>query len=124
MDKQYDFTNVADLACSLKMLNIEGSTEAFGTSNIIPNDLAFDLIGFKSLTKLVLTNVDCCPEKIQSISHVRTTLKVRKFQREIVVSLIFHKTNEKFFPNFCPKAKICTSKYCFMNTFSFPGKFC
>ena len=81
MDKQYDFTNVADLACSLKMLNIEGSTEAFGTSNIIPNDLAFDLIGFKSLTKLVLTNVDCCPEKIQSISHVRTTLKVRKFQK-------------------------------------------
>ena len=88
MDKQYDFTNVADLACSLKMLNIEGSTEAFGTSNIIPNDLAFDLIGFKSLTKLVLTNVDCCPEKIQSISHVRTTLKVRKFQKEIVVFLI------------------------------------
>ena len=96
MDKQYDFTNVADLACSLKMLNIEGSTEAFGTSNIIPNDLAFDLIGFKSLTKLVLTNVDCCPEKIQSISHVRTTLKVRKFQKEIVVSLIFQKTNEMF----------------------------
>ena len=77
---------------------IEGSTEAFGTSNIIPNDLAFDLIGFKSLTKLVLTNVDCCPEKIQSISHVRTTLKVRKFQKEIVVSLISQESNENFPP--------------------------
>jgi len=75
LDKRYDFTNVADLACSLKILNIEGSKESLGTSNIIPNDLSFDLVGFKSLTKLVLTNVDCCPEKIQSISHVRTTLK-------------------------------------------------
>ena len=45
-----------------------------GTSNIIPNELRFDLVGFKSLTKLVLSNVDCCPEKIESISHVRKSL--------------------------------------------------
>ena len=89
LDKRYDFANVADLACSLKILNIEGSTEALGTSNIIPNDLSFDLIGFKSLTKLVLTNVDCCPEKIQSISHVRTTLKARSFDLHKIFSLIF-----------------------------------
>ena len=74
-DKRYDFTNVADLACSLQTLNIEGSTNHFGTSNIVPNELTFDFVPFKSLTKLVLTKMDCCPEKIETLGLLRNTLQ-------------------------------------------------
>ncbi len=74
-EKKYDFIHVADFACNLKKLSIEGDKEFLGTSNIIPNELTFDLVAFKSLTTLVLSNVECNPEKIESISHVRTTLK-------------------------------------------------
>ena len=74
-DKRYDFTNVADLACSLQTLTIQGSTDHHGTSNIIPNELNFDFVPFKSLTKLVLTNIDCCPEKIETLGLLRNTLQ-------------------------------------------------
>ena len=74
-DKRYDFTNVADLACSLQTLNIEGCPENVGTSNIIPNELNYDFVSFKSLSKLVLSKVDCCPEKIESLGLLRNTLK-------------------------------------------------
>ena len=39
------------------------------------NDLSFDLIAFKSLTKLVLVDINCCPERIESLGLTRTTLK-------------------------------------------------
>ena len=74
-EKRYDFTIVADFACSLKSLKIKGGSEAVGTSNIILNDLSFDLIAFKSLTKLVLVDINCCPERIESLGLTRTTLK-------------------------------------------------
>jgi hypothetical protein len=74
-DKSYDFTNVADFACGLKCLKVTGSTEAIGTSNIIPNELSFDLVAFKSLSKLVLNNIECCPEKIEALGFLRKTLK-------------------------------------------------
>ena len=74
-DKRYDFTNVADLACSLQTLSIEGCPEPVGTSNIIPNELNYDFVSFKSLTKLVLSKVDCCPEKIETLGLLRNTLK-------------------------------------------------
>lgn len=70
-EQKFDFTNVADFACNLKTLNLQGCKDNFGSSNIIPNDLTFDFVAFKSLTKLVLIDVDCCPEKIESISHIR-----------------------------------------------------
>ena len=74
-EKRYDFTIVADFVCGLKSLKIKGGSEAVGNSNIILNDLSFDLVAFKSLTKLCLTGINCCPERIESLGLLRNTLK-------------------------------------------------
>ena len=74
-EKRYDFTIVADFVCGLNSLKIKGGSEVVGTSNIILNDLNFDLVAFKSLTKLVLVDINCCPERIESLGLTRKTLK-------------------------------------------------
>lgn len=45
-----------------------------GTSNVIPNSLKFDFHAFKSLTKLVLVDIDLEPDLISSLGMVRHTL--------------------------------------------------
>ena len=52
-----------------------GSETNYGTSNIIPNSLKFDFLAFKNLTKLVLTEIDCSPEKITSLGPIRGTVR-------------------------------------------------
>ncbi len=74
-DKRYDFTNVADMACGLQALSIRGSPDPVGSSNIVPNDLNFDFLAFKSLTKLILKGVNCSPERIEALGMTRKTLK-------------------------------------------------
>lgn len=56
-DQMYDFSHVLDFCSQLRSLNIEGSYEKLGTSNVIPNDLRFDLIPFKSLVDLKILGV-------------------------------------------------------------------
>lgn len=56
-DQMYDFSHILDFCSQVQSLNIEGSYEKLGTSNIIPNNLHFDLIPFKSLTDLKILGV-------------------------------------------------------------------
>lgn len=56
-DQMYDFSHILDFCSQLRALNIEGSYEKLGTSNIVPNDLRFDLIPFKSLLDLKILGV-------------------------------------------------------------------
>ena len=73
--KRFDFTNVADCVCQLRSLKLLGQRESLGESNIVPNELPFDFLAFKSLSKLVLTSVQVGPDVITALGIVRATLK-------------------------------------------------
>ena len=66
---------MADFTCSLPILSLVGSETNYGTSNIIPNSLKFDFLAFKNLTKLVLIEIDCSPEKVTSLGTIRGTIR-------------------------------------------------
>ncbi|XP_063548255.1 nischarin [Cydia strobilella] len=71
-DQMYDFSHILDYCSQLRALNIEGSYEKLGTSTIVPNELQFDLIPFKSLQELTILGVPMgC---IQSVGSLRDTL--------------------------------------------------
>lgn len=57
LDQMYDFSHILDFCSQVPSLSIEGSYEKLGTSNIIPNELTFDLIPFKSLIDLKILGV-------------------------------------------------------------------
>ncbi|XP_063371110.1 nischarin [Cydia amplana] len=71
-DQMYDFSHILDYCSQLQALNIEGSYEKLGSSTIVPNELQFDLIPFKSLQELTILGVPMgC---IQSVGSLRDTL--------------------------------------------------
>ena len=67
LDQMYDFSHILDFCSQVTSLNIEGSYEKFGSSNIIPNELHFDLIPFKSLVDLKILGVPM--QCIQSVGE-------------------------------------------------------
>lgn len=75
-DKMYDFSHILDFCCQLHSLNIEGSYEKLGTSDVVPNNLHFDLVPFKSLQELTVLGVPMgC---IQSVGMYHNyTLKIQ-----------------------------------------------
>ena len=73
-DKRYDFTNVADACCRLEKLTVSGTDEKLGSSQLVPNQLKFDFLAFKTLTDLCLDNCVVSPNTISSLGIVRTTL--------------------------------------------------
>lgn len=56
-DQMYDFSHILDFCSQLQALIIEGSYEKLGTSNIVPNELHFDLVSFKNLVDLKILGV-------------------------------------------------------------------
>lgn len=56
-DQMFDFSHILDFCSQVKSLSIEGSYEKLGTSSIVPNELFFDLIPFKSLVDLRVLGV-------------------------------------------------------------------
>ena len=51
-----------------------GNGEKLGDSNIIPNALNFDFLAFKSLTTLILVEMEITQEKIGTFAMLRNTL--------------------------------------------------
>ncbi|XP_038207299.1 nischarin [Zerene cesonia] len=85
LDQMYDFSHILDFCSQVRSLSIEGSYEKLGTSNIVPNDLKFDLIAFKSLMDLKVLGVPMpC---IQSVGSLRDTLCSLSVLIATVVSL-------------------------------------
>jgi hypothetical protein len=72
--KQYDFTNIVDACCGMKELELTGSVESLGTSNIIYNQLKYDFLAFKSLSRLTVVTVQFNDEHITSLGLLRSTL--------------------------------------------------
>ncbi|CAH0402441.1 unnamed protein product [Chilo suppressalis] len=72
VDQMYDFSHILDFCSQLRSLNIEGSYEPLGSSNIVPNNLQFDLVPFKSLLDLKIIGVPMAC--IQSVGTLRETL--------------------------------------------------
>lgn len=56
-DKMCNFSHVLDYCSQINSLIIEGSYDKLGTSNIVPNELPFDLVPFKSLKHLKIIGV-------------------------------------------------------------------
>lgn len=56
-DQMYDFSHILDFCSQVTFLSIEGSYDKLGTSNIVPNDLHFDLVPFKALVDLKILGV-------------------------------------------------------------------
>ena len=73
-DKRLDFTNVADACCKLESLGVVGSEENIGSSQLIPNQLKFDFLAFKSLRDLELSHLNISPEIVTSLGILRSTL--------------------------------------------------
>ena len=71
----------------MKALRLTGGWDAIGTSNVVPNNLKFDFLAFKRLTKLALLNVRCSPEHITSLGMVRRTLKHLQVARNALSAL-------------------------------------
>ncbi|XP_041983163.1 nischarin [Aricia agestis] len=84
-DKMYDFSHVLDFCSQVRSLSIEGSYEKLGTSNIIPNNLQFDLIPFKALLELKIMGVPM--SCITSVGTLRETLVSLSVLIASVVSL-------------------------------------
>ncbi|XP_026332206.1 nischarin [Hyposmocoma kahamanoa] len=84
-DQMYDFSHVLDFCSQLRALNVEGSYEKLGTSNIVPNELHFDLVSFKNLVNLKILGVPMAC--IQSVGSLRETLVSLSVLIASVVSL-------------------------------------
>jgi len=72
--KEYDFTNIVDWCCNMTNLTLQGSQEKLGSSTIIPNQLKYDFLAFKSLSSLEVENVHFNDEHITSFGILRRTL--------------------------------------------------
>lgn len=84
-DQTYDFSHVLDFCSQLRSLDVEGSYEKYGTSNIILNELQFDFIPFKSLVNLRILGVPM--RCIQSVGSLRDTLVNLSVLTATVISL-------------------------------------
>lgn len=71
-DRVYDFSHVLDFCCQLDSLEVEGSWGTIGTSDIVPNNCAFDLSALKNLKELLLNRVSV--ERIYDTGTLRQTL--------------------------------------------------
>ncbi|XP_013186330.2 nischarin [Amyelois transitella] len=85
VDQMYDFSHILDFCSQLRSLSIEGSYEKLGTSNIIPNNLQFDMTPFKSLMELKILGVPMAC--IQSVGTLRDTLMTLSVLIASVVSM-------------------------------------
>lgn len=73
--KRYDFTNVVDACCRMHDLGLIGSCDSLGSSSIKVNQLKYDFLAFKNLSRLTMTNVCFDGEHITSLGILRSTLK-------------------------------------------------
>lgn len=74
IDKKFDFSHVLDFNSHLKILNIQGVSGKFGTSNIIPSTLPIELSCFKSVEKLVVNHYPIV--RVYGMGNLRDTVKV------------------------------------------------
>lgn len=72
LDNRYDFSHVLDFCCQLTTVTIKGSNDPVGTSNIIQNNLPFELSAFKTVQRLNI--IDCPVSNIFSIGMMRSTV--------------------------------------------------
>ncbi|KAK6625870.1 hypothetical protein RUM43_006169 [Polyplax serrata] len=73
IDQRQDFSHVLDYCLQLSELNVQGSNSSLRNSDIIPNQLSYELTPFKLLNKLVLDEVNC--KMIRDLGDLRSTLK-------------------------------------------------
>ena len=72
LDNRHDFSHVLDFCCQLRSVTIKGTNTPVGSSNIVPNNLQFELSAFKSVQHL---NIIHCPvSNIFSIGLLRNTV--------------------------------------------------
>ncbi|GIX85021.1 nischarin [Caerostris extrusa] len=83
-----DIAHLVDFITQLKHLKILGSFKYFGTSNIIPNHLTYDLSMFKFLETIEIANCEL-EKNLISVDALRTRLKSLKINRSLKDLSIF-----------------------------------
>lgn len=69
---QFDFSHVVEFCCKLKTVVVRGGRSKVGNSNLIYNNLPFELSMFKSATNIYFYNVQLC--NINDLGSLRQTL--------------------------------------------------
>lgn len=72
-DRRCDFSHVLDFCSQLDTVEVYGSWSVVGTSNIVPNNCAFELLVFKNVKELILTKASA--DKIYGLGTVKQTLR-------------------------------------------------
>lgn len=95
-DRVYDFSHVLDFCSQLDSVEVEGSWGTTGTSDIVPNNCAFDLSALKNLKELILKRVSV--ERIYDTGTLRQTitkLTVTQCKLEALVEVLLCDTVHK-----------------------------
>ena len=71
----------------LTNLSLTGQSKNLGDSNIVPNALTFDFLAFKSLTTLILIDMEINKDKIGTFALLRNTLI--NFESEVLKQLTY-----------------------------------
>lgn len=75
-----------DFNCHLKLLNIQGITGKFGTSNIIPSTLPIELGSFKCVEHLIIDNYPI--NKIYGMGNLRDTVKHLEVHNTKLINIV------------------------------------
>ncbi|KAG8281795.1 hypothetical protein J6590_051850 [Homalodisca vitripennis] len=106
-DKCYDFSHVLDFCSQLVTVEVEGSWDPVGTSDIIPNNCAFELSVLKDVKELTLTRV--AVKKLYHAGTLRQTLRrlvVSQCGLESVSDMLLCDAVHKHFDNNIPEDRI------------------
>uniref|UniRef100_T1JDN5 PX domain-containing protein n=1 Tax=Strigamia maritima TaxID=126957 RepID=T1JDN5_STRMM len=99
-----DIGHILDFLSKHNKLLICGSQKPVGSSNIIPNQLPFSMLSFKSLVSLKL--VGCNPEMLKELTNVRKTLTKLQIQdslktlKDFLLTDTLHWDSENIFDDF------------------------
>ncbi|KAF4520779.1 hypothetical protein B566_EDAN011431 [Ephemera danica] len=99
-DKRLDFSHVLDFCSQLNTVQVEGSNLELNSSNIVPNKLPFDLIAFKNLQHLSMSDISV--NNICDAQSLRSNLLILTIHNSLIrniVSLAMCDVMHKDIPN-------------------------
>ncbi|KAF5287230.1 hypothetical protein FQR65_LT12274 [Abscondita terminalis] len=84
-DKRYDLSHVMDFCSQLQNLYIVGCSTKFKTSNIVPNQLPFEMSTFKALELLEIRSINL--EHVYSMGNLRNSLLIMRVHKTGITNI-------------------------------------
>lgn len=89
IDQRHDFSHVLDFCSQLKCIKIEGSNNKYETSNIVPNQLPFELSAFKIVDTLILFNVNLSNiDSLGTLKESVTAISVKQCNAKLLSDIL------------------------------------